>query len=591
MSKQPRSIIIASLAVLSWLVVAYPVLFSVHLEGFTAQTQSIALMLSRSASGAHDPYMPLLTQFIFETRAGVVLLLANIFAFWPMAGDEAYRGLVTISLLVLIFSSIWFARKVGGVNWSYSALALALTPGLAQAGYYFNDNIVAAALATLALCVAQLPGVTAALLAGATMALAVQCRIDAVMLGPVLLCSIYLANKVAGKPVLAAVAAALFAGSVVLGSFAVILGFDVFHALEVASEFAMQHGEPLRPLWARLYFFGPIALILIPIGASLLFRNMEKVSRAAWIAYPLLLSLFAPKVTETRYVLPMLAPFIALHMGYALEAFFGADRSAFGSRLRFCVALVIVVLLVCPAGIVQSMDGPRAFVGRIHNLYQWRLWQESVDESQRRLEEMLSVIRDEDSVIVVSTHYNDELFTRLRLIERGYQPLPAAEAFPGCSGFGAFIKDHHRIAHVRTEPQYRIGKIDAARSVALQVVNYESCARLSATTPLLLTTFGANNRNIQGSVLSGAAIDFQVPLDIAFNDHLAALRPKTGRGYGLFGYHQVSEPERAALATRAKAYLGSADFQSEIAAYLAHYRALPAKWPPRASSVRAVLDW
>lgn len=591
MPRLSRTTLLAGCAILLWAVFAFPTLQSPHLEGFTAQTQSIALMLSLEPGAAHDPYMPLLTQFIFETRAGVVLLLSQVYASWPGAGDGAYRAVVIGSLMLLIGTSLWFARRTAGIGWASAALALALTPGIVQAAYYFNDNIVAAACASLALCLALRPGVAPGAVAGAVMALAVLCRLDAVLMGPVLLGSVYLSNRARSARAAAAICAMLLAGVAVLLLSAALLGFSVLDALGVASRFTSEHGERWRPFWARVYFFGPVALAALPVGAWLLSRRLDRMQALIWIAYPLMLALCAPKVTETRYVLPMLAPLIAMHGGAAASALFRVDGLGVPKWICAPLAVICLVTLLSPASVVQSMDGPRAFFGRIGNLTQWRTWQDSVHTSQARLREMTGRVENAGTAVVVSSHYNDELYTRLRLIEQGYQPVLAERAFPGCSGFGAFVKGRKRVAHVRTDPQYGVGQISALRSTALQLANYRQCKELMLRPPVFLSTFGSRHPGLNASVFDAGMLKFQAPIDIKFHDPLEFLRPLTGRGYGLIGYRQMTPDELETLDTRVRVLLGATDVSSEISAYLTQYRGQIAPRKPRLASVRNVLGW
>jgi len=74
--------------------------------------------------------------------------------------------------------------------------------------------------------------------------------------------------------------------------------------------------------------------------------------------------------------------------------------------------------------------------------------------------------------LVLSAHFNDEFFLKLRLLDHGFQVKAAESEFPSCQGgFSVYAKPGHRVLHIRTENQYSfVEKVPnvVVRSVQIQ---------------------------------------------------------------------------------------------------------------------------
>src|SRR3954467_3764524 len=97
------------LLVSAWLLL--PALTATHVEGLSAQIQSQSLAFARGGVSTHDPYLPLVTEFIFLKCPGVIDLLAVLQSTLGISGDSAFRLLTAGSLALLIIASVFFAVR------------------------------------------------------------------------------------------------------------------------------------------------------------------------------------------------------------------------------------------------------------------------------------------------------------------------------------------------------------------------------------------------------------------------------------------------------------------------------------------------
>lgn len=537
-----------------------PAMFSGHLEGFTAQTQSIAMLKAVDPSLQHDPYLPVVTQFIYQTRSGVVDLLSAIYRVVPDAGDYAYRALVLASLVMLVLASMVCAGRWGRMGWGWPFMALILTPGVVETAFFFNDNIVSAAFCTAALAVATVStNVRGSLGGGLLFGAALLARVDAVLMAPVM-AGVVLCASPSWRSAVKSMFWMALAVVVVLTGSALLHGFSIFDAFVTAKKFAFPINKPWVWVYSRLFFFGLVTLPMIAVGAALYwakqFRARQFWALAALVVYPLLLALAAPKATEVRYIFPLLAPVLALHGGQGLRWAMDSLSLTGGRRWagRLLLAFAAMVMLA-PPSLLQMMDGPRYVLGRVWGIERWRDWQRAVETSFTRLG---AAVRSLDSAgvnVLVTAHYNDEFFARLLLMEAGFRPEATATAFPSCGGFSVMRKGEAVVAHVRTEPQYRIAPVTLAYAAALQLDAALSCPLLSKPRRVLVSTFGPDSSRLPAVIYGFNAQSVPGATAATFDDSLERWRPNAPRRYGLLGYRELSLAERDRVRDGARHYL------------------------------------
>lgn len=545
-------LVLASLGMLLCLYLIWPAFHAVQLEGFTAQTQSLALIKGVAPGVEHDPYLPLVSQFIYQTRSAVIDILALIYRVVPDAGDLAFKSLVLGSFILLMISAMVFAKRWGNIHPIFSFFALVLTPGIPETAFFFNDNIVSAAFACIAIAlISRNPKKMECLLSGAFLGLAILSRVDAVFMAPMVLGIAFFTCKNRNRQVFASVMICLSA-TLVLTVSAILHGFSLIDVFATARNFVVAFNDKNNWFWMRVYFFGLAALPLLLTGAWLRFHELKTQKEYAdlltFFAYPILLALFAPKATEVRYIFPLLAPMVALHAGTGLCWIYQQCRYGKEEKFRYAtgVAVFSAMVMVFPVGFLKIHDGPRAMLGRLWSPILWERWQASVNETMARMQRLVAALDDQQVNILISTHYNDEFYSRLRLMEAGFLPMRAAGSYPGCHGFSLFTKGNSTVVHIRTDPQYRIAPINLAYNAALQISSALSCESILSYHKAYITTFGPNEAALRADIYANSPLPFNRPLIVEFGDLRTRFNPNNPhlyRNYGILDFTTLSRAE------------------------------------------------
>ena len=476
-----------------------PAFTSQHVEGFSAQIQSMALILAEQGSVAgHDLARPLVTQFIFFTRSGVVDLLALGDRLFGYTGDLGFRLLTLSSLVGLMAACAWVAARHARVPAGVALFVCVLTPGLVELGFYFNDNVVSAAFAALALgAVALRNGTVGALLAGVAMGVAVACRIDAVLAAPL----VFLVFLLRAQSLAAASARLLLmagTAAAVLASLGRFNGGDLLDALRIAGVFTERHlaGHGRLPgKAALLYFFGLPVAALVVLGARDMWRERPSGWRrwawiAAFYAYPVVVMLYVLRTTlEIRYFLPLLGPVVALHggRGLVLACAWAADAARRRKGLALALGVVVAAWLLMPPAGPLMRDGPRILAGRLWSPVLWWRWQDTVADSRDTTGRAVDALAAQGLSTVVTTHWNDEFYIRLRLFEAGYREVPTDGA---CRALSRYVAGSRVVWHVRLDPQYGLPPFETPLATALPLAALARCPEALAAGRVELTRFG-----------------------------------------------------------------------------------------------------
>jgi len=488
-----------------------PLFSSVHIEGFSAQIESIAYLKSVDSTLNHDPFMSLVTQFIYQTRGLVIWLLAGIFAIFGNIGLHAFQLLTGLSFALLLYSSIKFARlwlEPKQVHWLYGLFAMALTPGIFELSFYFNDNIVSAALAVTALTlIAVRLNNLHIVLSALFFTLATLSRIDAIFIGPIIL----------GLMIFHAPSFRLFAQHSVLYAASVLfiyvisyqlLGFTLLDAYLVAQHFILDISFLKNLVLTKLYFLGIIIVPPLLIGlfsfSKFFLKSKQTILLLSLIIYPVLLFLFAPKATETRYIFPLLTPIIALIGGYGLHQItqwtLNRDKTLWTKLGSYAYWIFLIGVMTIPPVQTQFKDGPRSINGRLWSPIIWQDWQNSVNQNMQTLDKMVNQLSQSASPsIIITLHYNDEYFLRMKLIEAGF--TPSKENTQACQGISFFTKGNQRVYHLRTRPSYGIAPISAENLTALQLQQAEKCINLNQIELAYLTDYTRGGYPIRNKLL------------------------------------------------------------------------------------------
>lgn len=456
-----------------------PILYSQHLEGYTANLRSIAIAWERGQLATLDVIMPVITQYLFDTRVGVILLLRLIDDLFGNPGDAGFRGLVIVSFLLLLLCSVSVARRWGRLGFVACAAGFIAIPGLVEIGAFFNDNVVSAALGMAALAAVSRSGsIRACAASGVLLGAAALCRTDALALCPAVAGLVWLQHGRLGPLLVRGVAT--MAGVLLISIVVYALtGVTLISALHIPVAFVPPRIGILYRLRIFSLFIGAPAFALLCIGAVLNFQErVQKARNLRWglvfFVYPALIAGLAVLrlSTEVRYIYPLLAPFYLVHVGRGLEYLARLLRTP-GWQRRVGAALAAALVLICvvpPAAFVR--DGPHSAIGRLWMPLLWFRWQNSVAQSLHQIDDLAAIAETDPQTLVLSTHFNDEFFLKLRLLDHGFQVKAAEDEFPGCrGGFSVYAKPGHRLLQVRTENQYGLAEHIAnvvVRSVQIQ---------------------------------------------------------------------------------------------------------------------------
>jgi hypothetical protein len=477
-----------------WLL--WPVFFAQQLEGITASFQALALAGQRGAMMRQDLLYPLLGDFLFYSRPGMAALLELIYRLAGNIGDSSFRLVMIGSLAVTIGSCLVIARRLAGVGVWAALLALLIVPGVSQCAFFFNDNLPSAALAIGALAVIALSdALIAYVVAGALLALGMAVRIDAVLLAPMLV-GVTLARASRTGDAVQRLAAAALGLTVVIAIERIVLGATPVDALLLARDFVPIQQLRTSVIDAAL-FFGIAGVPLIGWGMALNLAGTRSLGSAgvrfaAWGLYPAILGLIALRMSsEVRYIFPLFAPVIAVHGGRGLEAWFAtlARRTVAGVAMA---ALLAATLLLPPR--VYVFDSPQAMWGRLWMPILWSRWHARVAGNLAVIDGLVGEADRSPRLLVINTHFNDELFFKERVIQAGYAVLEPSTVFPGCTGFSLYGKAGHLVAQVRTDNQYRQVATGRTHYAALMLDTALACPALATFSPAYVTVYGTNNR-------------------------------------------------------------------------------------------------
>jgi len=349
----------------------------------------------------YPPY----AEFFYLTRIGVVFLLQALMRVVGN-GDIAFRILTAASFLLFAGATLAVARRHVRASLPALVVALLLTPGLAELGFYFNDNVVSASLGMLGLLLLPVAAGFSWLETGHWSRL--------VALGALVSAGILV------------VFAASYAAS----------GATVIDALQIGRYFdnmqaKFRHYSVTTAL--LLLFFGLPNLMLLPLGAWQVLRGGDL--KRVLVLVGLLLAYMGRSATQARHFYPLLAPFVVMHGARGLT-WIATALTAGRMQRRWAVlwlAGTAAVWLALPV-LVPVADGPRAVVGRLWSPLLWFRWQAAMGdtlEAAARLAEPSSQVH---RIVVLTTNFDPDHFLRLRLWQHGWRPFPAAAAWPGCDG-------------------------------------------------------------------------------------------------------------------------------------------------------------
>ncbi|MBV9508918.1 MAG: glycosyltransferase family 39 protein [Caulobacteraceae bacterium] len=430
-----------------------PLATCVPVEGFSASIGSIALHLTHDDIRNYDRLFPFNFQFFAFSRLGVNLFVALLAGPLGLPAEWALRLTMGSGAACFVAGVYLLARRWSGASPLVVVLLMLLTPGVAETGFFYNDNLLSAGLALLALALLAGPGrIWSDGLAGLLFGYAMLSRTDAVLLAPAAGLILWRREESLNERLIGRAAMLGLASAGVFVAVLAVFGLNPLNLLHIASHAVKLWDRPLN--WAVhalsiLWFCGPIVLALSLLGVGVLARARQGFLLLLIVGEPLLYNLvYLGKVWEARQLAP-LAPFFVTAAAFGLRPFL-APRAGGGRLSLWLLAAAAGLLLLAPSEPHTVREGPRAMLGRLWSPIVWRRWQDGVRRSFDAVGALVAAPPAARSVIATDT-WDADRYTHLQLQEHGYRPFDlAAGGYPACAPVAeGFVRGGTEIIHLR----------------------------------------------------------------------------------------------------------------------------------------------
>ncbi len=460
-SRISRSTWLVPGAIIIALYLVSPSFTSTHFEVLSAQIHINAIAADEHRLGQANVLYPIHTEYFYLSRIGVVYLL-RLFARIFGNGDGAFRALIICSFAAYLAAAAIVARRYARVSLPAALAAMLMTPGILSLGFFFNDNLVSEASALLGLAV--LPSLRSplstgsaarAILCGFLFGFAILARTDGFLILPIAFSLMLLESRDIRRVAATLLCVAGGLGLAVCLPY-VMSGVSILQIYQIGRFFQQVHDDMPRGhvsmVMLIVIFLGLPNLVLLAVGARINLRHKGTVTAMVLAVIPLLLAIFfAGHALETRMFFPLLAPYVAMHAGRALDWIWENLRKAPPlPRPAFSLLLTVMVCWCLPPIYTPNKEGPRPVIGEIWSPLLWHKWQ---SQEQAALEKAsVPLNRTDPKVVVVTMDYTSDAFLRLRLWEMGFGPVPVQSTAPECrSDFETWRKGDRVVFTVRTE--------------------------------------------------------------------------------------------------------------------------------------------
>ncbi len=458
----------ATLAAIAWFMA--PALQGAYTEGFQPTLVMNAQALLQGRHGGVDPLYRLDNDFFFSTRLGVSAVLAALMEV-GLSGAAAFRAVMLATLAMLLAANAAILVKRHQVHPALACIPALLFPGLFESAWFFNDNVLSAALSTTALALAWTrPPLGMTALAAALWGLAVACRTDAVLLAPAFAALLWfehpdwpqrLRHAAVAVPIAAAVPILVYAS----------LGFDFFDVVGLTRQAtaAWARTDPWRRVaYPFLKGISLPGIILLATGAWTVAARRRWREIVLCLLAPVLYGLaYGRMLTEVRYLLP-LSPFFGILMVEGARALAHARpaRRRLGTAVLAAAALLCFVppVLIPPRALFflsTDHDMPRPFVGRFWSPVLGMWWDRTLRDGEGAIAAALDAEAAAGAAsaagapgVVVSTYWTPDRMVDLTLRGQGFAAVPrgaGGDTLPAaCREIGElFARGGERMLHLR----------------------------------------------------------------------------------------------------------------------------------------------
>ena len=447
----------AVLGCLAWFTV--PVFAGHYNEGFQELIVLDAEAILHGGTERVDLLYRLVNDFFLTSRFGVSLVMAGLLGI-GLPAVTAFRLVMLVSLVALVGASATILVRHYRVHPVFALLPALLFPGLFESAWFFNDNVLSAALSSVALALVwssrSLPRTAAsAVLWG----LAITCRTDAVLLAPAFLVLMLFGLPTWTMRLKHALVAAPLVAAVPLLSFAAF-GLNFLHILPLThrAQVAWDRHDPIshviHPLLKAFAYPGMVAMAA-GIASVIVRRQWREILLC--LGVPLIyFAAYGLMLTEVRYLLP-LTPFFGILMAEGAHAVARATprvRTAglalFGLALLSCCGPPLLLPDHRLWFLSTDDDMPRPTIGRFWSPAIGLWWnhrlEQGFDATATALED---AARPGGLGIVVSTRWTPDHSVELLLQEHGFTGVRATSP-ASCAEIGeVFTRGPDRLLHMR----------------------------------------------------------------------------------------------------------------------------------------------
>jgi hypothetical protein len=424
-----------------------------HVEGFSASIVSLGLHLARGDVASFDTLFPVNLEFFGLTRLGTALFVEGLVRFLGLSGEWAIRATMWLAFVSLAVASAMLIRRWSDCGWIAALAALLLLPGVSESAFFYNDNVLSSALATVALAiVVYRDGLASTVTAGLLFGAAILARTDAVLLAPAVPLLLFRSHG-RGRPFL--VRWAMFGLGTIVPLVAVLAAFHstIFDVLAISSYVVTLWNRGLSlvtHLVETVLFVGIPGGIFVGLGLCQVVRERRYQTVLLLVGVPLVFHLVSlGKLWESRQLL-LLTPFagalVVRGWRYSAPA---PGGSRLASMRAVLVALTFVVLLG-PLVNARFDDGPRAAIGRLRNIGEWRRWQTTMGGNLHELATFTRELAAERRVAIVTDDWSADRYVHLALLEAGYTIVRPADVAEVCRKSAEwFVRGESSVLHVR----------------------------------------------------------------------------------------------------------------------------------------------
>jgi hypothetical protein len=472
-----------------WLV--YPVLHPVHVEGFSASIESLAIHLAQGRLAEYDALHPANLEFFALSRLGTVTFVASLISWLGVSSEWAMQLTMWVGFAALTWASVVLVRRWTGAPVTLVVLSLLLMPGVSESAFFFNDNVLSAALALGALAVVGgSAGLVSTVFAGLLFGAGIVARLDAVLLAPAVGLIGYRQHGLGRRFVLrglAFTAAALLPVVLVPGA----VGATILDVVRISNYALYLWNRPpsLAPHAREFaYFIGTPAALLVAFGLLRLTKEREMLRLALLAGVPLFFNLVAlGKIMQSRQLLP-LTPFFATLTIVGWQYLVANTEDLSRRRLRLVVVAVSALALFGPFARRQVSDGPRAPYGRFWSPLQWTRWQNAVDANLGEVQRLVAEVNPSPRTTMLTDTWDADRYLHLALQREGYRIADIAETQPACARIGElFVRGETQVMHLRLHqpflPSWRSLAEQRFRRLALGCLAYSSPGSLFLIAP------------------------------------------------------------------------------------------------------------